>query len=100
MEGQTNDKEPTLADIMASLCNITNSINGIEQRLDKWEIISNKVDDLETKHNTLEKLLKEVESTQDSICNKFDEQEKQVAKITQENKDLRKESNLLNKMIK
>ena len=53
MEGQTNNKKPTLADIMANLCNITNSIKGIEQRLGKLEIISNKVDELETKQNTL-----------------------------------------------
>ena len=85
---------------MVSLCNITNSIKGIEQRPDKLEIISNKVDELETKHNTLEKRLKEVKSAQDFICNKFDEHEKQAAKNTQENKDLRKENNLLNKMIK
>ena len=38
---------------MANLCNITNSIKGIEQRLGKLEIISNKVDELETKQNTL-----------------------------------------------
>ena len=100
MEGQTNNKEPTLVDIMASLCNITNSIKGNEQRLGKLEIISNKVDEPETKQNTLKKWFKEVESAQDFICHKFDEQEKQIAKITQENKDLQKESKLLNKMIK
>ena len=60
---------------MASLCNITNSIKRIKQRLDKLEIISNKVDELETKQNTLEKQSKEIESAQDFICNKFDEQE-------------------------
>ena len=38
---------------MVNLCNITNSIKGIEQRLGKLEIISNKVDELETKQNTL-----------------------------------------------
>ena len=60
---------------MPSLCNITNSIKRIKQRLDKLEIISNKVDELETKQNTLEKRFKETESAQDFICNKFDEQE-------------------------
>ena len=60
---------------MASLCNITNSIKRIKQRLDKLEIISNKVDELETKQNTLEKQFKEIESAQDFVCNKFDEQE-------------------------
>ena len=60
---------------MASLCNITNSIKRIKQRLDKLEIISNKVDELETKQNTLEKQFKEIESAQYFICNKFDEQE-------------------------
>ena len=34
------------------------------------------------------------------MCDKSDEKEKQIAKITQENKDLQKENNLLNKMIK
>ena len=34
------------------------------------------------------------------MCDKSDEKENQIAKITQENKDLRKENNLLNKMIK
>ena len=53
IKGQTNNKEPTLTDIMTSLCNITNSIKGIEQRLGKLEIISNKVDELETKQNPL-----------------------------------------------
>ena len=60
---------------MASLCNIANSIKRIKQRLDKLEIISNKVDELGTKQNTLEKRFKEIESAQDFICNKFDEQE-------------------------
>ena len=78
MEEQTNNKEPTLDDIMSSLCNITDSIKGIEQRLEKLEVTSNKVDELETKHNTLEKRFKEVESAQDFICNKLDEQEKQI----------------------
>ena len=55
IKGQTNNKEPTLTDIMTSLCIITNSIKGIEQRLGKSEILSNKVDELETKQNTLEK---------------------------------------------
>ena len=58
IKGQTNNKEPTLTDIMTSLCNITNSIKGIEQRLGKLEILSNKVDELETKQNTLEKRFK------------------------------------------
>ena len=58
IKGQTNNKEPTLTDIMTSLCNITNSIKGIEQRLGKSEILSNKVDELETKQNTLEKRFK------------------------------------------
>ena len=31
---------------MSSLCNITNSIKGIEQSLDKLDIISNRVDEL------------------------------------------------------
>ena len=53
MEGQTNNKEPALANIMVNICNITNSIKGIEQRLGKLEIISNKVDELETKQNPL-----------------------------------------------
>ena len=58
INGQTNNKEPTLTDMMTSLCNITNSIKGIEQRLGKLEILSNKVDELETKQNTLEKQFK------------------------------------------
>ena len=58
IKGQTNNKEPTLTDIMTSLCNIINSIKGIEQRLGKLEILSNKVDELETKQNTLEKRFK------------------------------------------
>ena len=58
IKGQTNNKEPTLTDIMTSLCNITNSIKGIEQRLGKLEILSNKVDELETKQNTLKKQFK------------------------------------------
>ena len=100
MEGQTNNKEPTLADIKASSCNITYSIKGIEQRLGKLEIISNKVDELETKKNILKKWFKKVELAQNFMCDKSDEKEKQIAKITQENKDLPKENNLLNKMIK
>ena len=95
IEGQTNIKKPTLVDIMSSLSNITNSIQGTEQ------IISNRVDGLGTKHNSLEKQFKEVESAQDFPCNKFDKQKKKKeAKITHENKDFQKENNLLNKMIK
>ena len=84
---------------MTSLCNITNSIKGIKQRLEKLEIISNKADELETKHNSLKKQFKEVESAQDFACNKFEKQGKKIAKITQENKDLRKENNLYTQQI-
>lgn len=35
-----------------------------------------------------------------TICNKFDQQEKKISKNTQKNRKLRKENNLLNKMIK
>ena len=35
-----------------------------------------------------------------TICNKFDLQEKKISKSTQKNRKLRKENNLLNKMIK
>lgn len=35
-----------------------------------------------------------------TICNKFDQQEKKISKSTQKNRKLRKENNLLNKMIK
>ena len=54
---------------MASLWNITNLNKGIEQKLDKLEINSNKVVELKTKHNTFKKRFKEVESAQDFICN-------------------------------
>ena len=77
-----------------------NSIKGIEQRLDKILNVSNKVDELETKYISLKKWFKEIESGQDLICSKFGKQEKKVAKITRENKELQKENNLLNKMIK
>ena len=97
MKGRT---KPTLVDIMSSLCNITNSIKGIEQRLDKILNVSNIVDELETKYISLKKWFKEIESGQDLICSKFGKQEKKVAKITWENKELQKENNLLNKMIK
>ena len=60
MEGQTNNKEATLVVIMSSLCNIINLIKGTEKRLDKLENISNKVDELETEHNSLKKQFKEV----------------------------------------
>ena len=60
IKGQTNNKEPTLTDIMTSLCNITNSIKGIEQRLGKLEIISNKVDELETKKKHPQKMIQEI----------------------------------------
>ena len=32
VQGQINNKESTLVDIMSSLCNITNSIKGTEER--------------------------------------------------------------------
>ena len=51
MEGQINNKERTLVDIMTSLCNMTNSIKGIKQRLNKLEIISNKP--MSLKQNTI-----------------------------------------------
>ena len=35
-----------------------------------------------------------------TICNKFDQQEKKISKSTQKNRKLRKENNLLYKMIK
>ena len=49
VQGQINNKESTLVDIMSSLCNITNSIKGIEERLGKLEITSDKEDELETR---------------------------------------------------
>ena len=71
MEGQANNKEPTLVDITTRT----------EERPDKLEITSNKVDELETIHKSLEKRFNEDKSAQDFICNKFHKQEKKMQKL-------------------
>ena len=79
---------------MSSLCNITNSIKGIEQSLDKLDIISNRVDELVKQFTRKMIQINQLKTFYvKNLTNKKNSKNYST-------KIYKKENNLLNKMIK
>ena len=53
-------QELTLNDIMATLTRMTSSIEGIEKRMEKLDIVQQKVDNLATRIESMEKKFTEI----------------------------------------
>ena len=92
-------QELTLNDIMATLTRMTSSVEGIEKRMEKLDIVQQKVDNLATRIERMEKKFIEVEKSQDFQAETSDTQGRHIAKILPENKNLKKENTLINKKL-
>ena len=92
-------QELTLNDIMATLTMMTSSIEGIEKRMEKLDIVQQKVDNLATRIESMEKKFIEVEKSQDFQAETIDTQGSHIAKILAENKNLKKENTLINRKL-
>ena len=92
-------QELTLNDIMATLTRMTSSIEGIEKRMEKLDIVQQKVDNLATRIGSMEKKFIEIEKSQDFQIETLDTQGNHVAKILVENKSLKKENALINRSL-
>ena len=92
-------QELTLNDIMATLTRMTSSIEGIEKRMEKLDIVQQKVDNLATRIESMEKKFMEIEKPQDFQAETLDTQGSHIAKILAENKNLKKENTLINRKL-
>ena len=86
-------------DIMATLSRMTSSIKGIEKRMEKLDIVQQKVDNLATRIESMEKKFIEVEKSQDFQAETIDTQGSHIAKILAENKNLKKGNTLINRTL-
>ena len=92
-------QELTLNDIMATLTMMTSSIEGIEKRMEKLDIVQQKVDNLATRIESMKKKFIEIEKSQDFQAETLDTQGSHIAKILAENKNLKKENTLINRKL-
>ena len=92
-------QELTLNDIMPTLIRMTPSIEGIEKRMEKLDIVQQKVDNLATRIESMEKKFIEIEKSQDFQAETLDTQGSHIAKILAENKNLKKENTLINRTL-
>ena len=92
-------QELTLNDIMTTLTRMTSSIEGIEKRMEKLDIVQQKVDNLATRIGSMEKKFIEIEKSQNFQIETLDTQGNHVAKILVENKSLKKENALINRSL-
>ena len=84
---------------MATLSWVTSSIEGIEKRMEKLDIAQQKVDNLATRIESMEKKFIEIEKSQDFQAETRDTQGNYVAKILAENQNLQKENTLINRKL-
>ena len=84
---------------MATLTRMTSSIGGIKKRMEKLVIVQQKVDNLVTRIESMEKKFIEIEKSQDFQAETLDTQGSHIAKILAENKNLKKENNLINRTL-
>ena len=92
-------QELTLNDIMATLTMMTSSIEGIEKRMEKLDIVQQKVDNLATRIESMEKKFTEIEKSNDFQAETLDTQGSRIAKILAENKNLKKGNTLINRTL-
>ena len=78
---------------------MTSSSKGIKKRMEKLDIVQQKVDNLVTRIESMEKKFIEIEKSQDFQAEKLDTQGSHIAKILTENKNLKKENTLINKTL-
>ena len=64
-EAEVQQQELTLNDIMATLTRMTSSIEGIEKRMEKLDIVHQKIDNLATRIESIEKKFIEIKKSQD-----------------------------------
>ena len=84
---------------MATLTRMTSSIEGIEKRMEKLDIVQQKVDNLATRIESMKKKFIEIEKSQDFQAETLDTQGSHIAKILAENKNLKKENTLINRTL-
>ena len=82
----------TLNDIMATLTKMISSIEGIDKRLEKLDIVQQKVDNLATRIESMNKKFIEIKKSHDFQAETLDPQGSDVAKILAENKILGKKT--------
>ena len=78
---------------------MTSSIEGIKKRMEKLDIVQQKVDNLATRIESMEKKFMEIEKSQDFQAETLDTQGSHIAKILAENKNLKKGNNLINRTL-
>ena len=92
-------QELTLNDIMATLTRMTSSIGGNKKRMEKLVIVQQKVDNLVTRIESMEKKFIEIKKSQDFQAETLENQGSHIAKILAENKNLKKENTLINRTL-
>ena len=92
-------QELTLNDIMATLTRMTSSIERIKKRMEKLRIVQQKVGNLATRIESMEKKFIEIEKSQDIQAETLDTQGSHIAKIMAENTNLKKENTLINRTL-
>ena len=97
--GVQQQQELTLNDIMAILTTMSSSIKGIEKWMEKLDRVQQKVDNLPTRVESMEKKFIKIEKSQDFQVETLATQGSDVAKILADNKNLKKENTLINRTL-
>ena len=84
---------------MDTLSWVTSSIEVIEKRMEKLDIAQQKVDNLATRIESMEKKFIEIEKSQNFQAKTRDTQGNYEAKILAENQNLQKENTLVNRKL-
>ena len=92
-------QELTLNDIIATLTRMTSSMEGIKKRMEKLDIVQQKVGNLATRIESMKKKFIEIEKSQDFQAETLDTQGSHIAKILAGNKNLKKENTLINRTL-
>ena len=84
---------------MANLTRMTSSTEGIKKVMEKLDIVQQKVHNIATRIESMEKKFIEIEKSQDFQVETLDIQGSHVAKMLTENKNLKKENILINRTL-
>ena len=95
-----HQQELILNDIRATHNRMPSSTERIEKRIEKLEIVQQKVDNLATRIESMEIKFIEIEKSQDFQAETLHTQGSHVAKVLTENKNLKKENTLINRTLK
>lgn len=91
----TDEKEPTLKDVMVSLASIKSTVDSINDRMSNVESRIAKVEEKIFKIPELEVKIASVEESQDFLNEKYQKQEKNIAEIAKVNARLQNENDIL-----